>query len=362
MSLLLASSTGCQTWLKTPKLTSPTEWFKAKTAEEKHGAPQRVAVIWTDDVLSQIGQPATRGFGGRLYFYNAEEKPVPVEGQLVIYGYDDSQSAQGAQRTPDRKFVFTPEQFKQHFSESQIGPSYSIWIPWEGLEGPRRDISLVPVFTTTGGTIVVGAQTVNVLTARSSDGRSQFNQVTETRRTRVPQIQPTSHLAPTQAGPAAASGDQEAGLATRSGLKSTTIPVTGAMSERLRNAPPMPAVGWPTPNAAPAQGTNLQSELPGQDSTRAGLVPPNQAANGTASAAALLDRYRSSLPPETALAPSLRGYSTEEAPLPQAPPPGARSALPRSPAPAWRGVPPDPAAPPTPPSPAESPFLRPSRL
>ena len=46
--------------------------------------------MWSDAVYTQPGLPPTRGFGGRLYFYDAHDQPVKVEGQLVVYAYDDS--------------------------------------------------------------------------------------------------------------------------------------------------------------------------------------------------------------------------------------------------------------------------------
>ena len=125
-----------------------------------------MAVIWTPDTVITPGKPAARGFGGRIYFYNASNKPIAVDGQLAVYAYDDS--AEGANReTPDRKYAFTPDQFRIRFSESQIGASYSVWLPW----GPATDqdlksVSLLPVFTSTSGQIVMGQQAINVLRGR----------------------------------------------------------------------------------------------------------------------------------------------------------------------------------------------------
>ena len=57
---------------------------------------------------------------------------------------------------PDRKFAFTPEQFTSHFSPTELGASYSVWIPWDEVGSEQLDISLVPIFTATSGQLIVG--------------------------------------------------------------------------------------------------------------------------------------------------------------------------------------------------------------
>lgn len=111
-----------------------------------------MVAIWTEDTLVQPGKPVTRGFGGRIYFYNEKSQAIPVEGELIVYGYDDSSAAAAHSLTSaveaNKKFVFTPEQFTQHFSQSDLGASYSIWIPWDVAGGPQKKIALMPTFIT----------------------------------------------------------------------------------------------------------------------------------------------------------------------------------------------------------------------
>ena len=307
--VLLSCAAGCQTWMKPPAIVNPMTWFKDPSHEEKHGVPQRLVVLWADDVMGQTGKPSTRGFGGRLYFYNADDKPIPVEGQLTIYAYDDTIPKKGSQRNPDRKFVFTAEQFQSHFSESQIGPSYSIWVPWEDIDGPRRDISLVPVFISSSGKVIMGPQTINVLAARTPEGESKYNQLRLSQRTHHGPLAQASHLEPTGAGAGTADGLGGTGDSTgnppalqperptRVGLRTSTIPLNGALSERLRTAPPTPPIGFqsaptttPPPSAAPSTATPATSTPP----TTA--LPPRQSADPA-----------SLLPPVTAEPPSRLG-------------------------------------------------------
>src|SRR4029453_7149160 len=162
LGLTCAVCCGCKT------ITPPNwakSWYTAqepKVVESKYARPVRMAVIWSPALLNTTGQKPTRGFGGRIYFYDAANKAVPVEGQLVVYGYDDTRVRTDG-KTPDRKYAFTPEQFTSHFSETELGASYSVWLPWDEVGGPQLDVSLVPIFTATSGQLVVGESAKNLV-------------------------------------------------------------------------------------------------------------------------------------------------------------------------------------------------------
>ena len=118
-------------------------------------------MVWSPAVLNSPGKKPTRGFGGRVYFYDGQNRAVPVEGQLVVYGYNDSRPQEG--KSPDRTFAFTPEQFAAHFSPSDLGASYSVWVPWDEVGSEQVEVSLVPIFTATSGQIVVGQSSKSLL-------------------------------------------------------------------------------------------------------------------------------------------------------------------------------------------------------
>ena len=82
-SFLLA---GCAT-LEMPKALP---FAKKDPWKGKHGDPVKMVAVWSDAIYNEAGKPPIRGFGGRLYFYDKNEKTVPVEGQLIVYGFDDS--------------------------------------------------------------------------------------------------------------------------------------------------------------------------------------------------------------------------------------------------------------------------------
>ncbi len=136
--------------------------------------PLKVVAFWTDSVLTQPGRVPVRGFGGRLMFYKDHEaKPLKVSGTLTVYAFDDSRG--GDHVNPDRKYVFTPEQFAEHYSKGKLGHSYSVWLPWDEVGGERKRITLIVRFEPTQGGIVVSEPSQHILPglepAEARDGR-----------------------------------------------------------------------------------------------------------------------------------------------------------------------------------------------
>ncbi len=123
--------------------------------------PTRMVVIWKDATISDAAKPPTRGFGGRVYFYDEKEQTVQVDGEMIVFGYEDGEN-EGSIKA-DRKYVFLQEEFQKRFSETDLGPSYSIWLPWDRAGGERQTIALLPVFKANDGTVVQGGHSVCVL-------------------------------------------------------------------------------------------------------------------------------------------------------------------------------------------------------
>jgi hypothetical protein len=131
--------------------------------EEPIAEPKGVAVVWTNAVLEKEASQPTRGFGGMVTFYGEDrKKPIRVDGQLTVYAYADM-SAEREDPVPDRKYVFKPEQLAKHYGVGPLGPSYSIWIPWDAAGGARKEIGLITRFDSTEGTTVMSKPTHNVL-------------------------------------------------------------------------------------------------------------------------------------------------------------------------------------------------------
>ena len=229
--IFLVTLAGCSSFNTSWKKHLP--WSpESRLKSSKFQTPTRMISIWTPDILTQPGKPSTRGFGGRLYFYNEKSQAIPVEGQLIVYAYDDTVQ-EHPPGEPNRKYAFTPDQFTKHFSTSDLGASYSIWLPWDAVGGEQRSVSLVPVFTASAGQIVMGQQTVSILPGKKTDAA-------------VPQEQPLTTPLPSPLAVQAASHndqpltDRAADSQTTSRMRTATINVPRGMQLRLMKEPPLP--------------------------------------------------------------------------------------------------------------------------
>ncbi len=145
------------------KIKSPGKLFGLN---EQPVVPSRMMIIWTDTVLHQPQQPGVRGFGGRIYFYPEQgTEPVAVDGGMAVYAFDAEQLDPELTR-PKRKFVFTAEQFSEHMSHTSMGPSYSVWLPWDEVGGFSEQLSLIVRFEGTQGGVVISDPTIKLLPGR----------------------------------------------------------------------------------------------------------------------------------------------------------------------------------------------------
>lgn len=146
---LAALAAGCSTMDLKPVWPLP-------GAEPKPKVPSKISDLWTETMLTQPGHPPIRGFGGRIVFYDeSNKKATAVEGELTVYAFDAAEM-DPVHVSAERKFVFRAEDLKRHYSnDSKIGPSYSLWIPWDRMGGPQRDLKLVCRFEAKSGEVVL---------------------------------------------------------------------------------------------------------------------------------------------------------------------------------------------------------------
>jgi len=143
-----------------------------KSAEPKVGVPERMVVIWKDAVYEHPAVPPTRGIGGRAYFYDAAENPIKVDGEVVVYGFDDTAGDDKAEA--DKKFVFKQESLAGHYNATPLGPSYSIWLPWDKHGSKELSVSLIPVFRDKSGKVIKSGQTVCVLPGPETEKKAEL--------------------------------------------------------------------------------------------------------------------------------------------------------------------------------------------
>jgi len=127
-----------------------------------YGKPEKMLAVWKDSVRSQDGRPPMRGFGGRLYLYDDKGAPIRAQGDLVVYGFDDSVTDREGSKA-DQKIVLGNQQFQKSYSESALGPSYNVWIDWDEVGGPDKSVTLIPFFRTRDGDVVRAGQAIYTL-------------------------------------------------------------------------------------------------------------------------------------------------------------------------------------------------------
>jgi hypothetical protein len=131
--------------------------------------PERMVATWTDTTLSTAGHSTKRGFGGKLMFFKrGSEDPVRVEGNLVVYAFDETDRPDH-ETQPTRRYIFPMDEFVRHESESSLGPTYSFWLPWDEIGGQQRHISLIAKFEPKDGPVVIGEQTRHLLPGLTHD-------------------------------------------------------------------------------------------------------------------------------------------------------------------------------------------------
>ena len=218
--LALAPSAGCSAWQKTKPYVWP--WG----ADSEPQAPSKVVAMWTDSVAYPGNRSPLRGFGARLMFYGKDgSKPVKVDGSLVVYGFDET-DRKASNTKPDQKFVFTAEEFAKHYSKSDIGHSYSVWVPWDTAGGPQTSVSLIVRFMPKDGNVVVSEQTTQVLPGPKSG--ADLAESKADKMTNDPAVRQVGHEEPL---PASSENPSRAD----SRLKTTTINVP--IRSGLRNTP-----------------------------------------------------------------------------------------------------------------------------
>jgi hypothetical protein len=146
LTCVLGASTGCAKWQFIDRLP-----FRN---DDEPAVPDQIVPMWTDTVMYQPGKPGVRGFGARIYFYQRDANtPMQVDGSLIVYAFDANDLSR--MPVPERKFIFTADQLAKHHSKTSLGDSYSIWIPWDEVGGPSRQLSLVTRFEgRSGGSVV----------------------------------------------------------------------------------------------------------------------------------------------------------------------------------------------------------------
>lgn len=134
----------------------------------KSPGPVTTVVAAWEPAVSNDENP-DRGFGGRVYFYDSENRPVKVKGMVVVYAFDEEGRVPWDAK-PNEGYVFDSKTLnsKEVYSKSKLGHSYSLWIPIDKArqESPSRKISLIVRYIPEQGSPKVSKQATVYLPGR----------------------------------------------------------------------------------------------------------------------------------------------------------------------------------------------------
>ncbi len=178
--------------------SSPIPWLGGGT-----DLPTRMNAIWSKTTLQQPGQPGIRGVGGRVMFYShQQQEPITVEGTMVVYAYDQKEKSKAK---PARKYVFPADQLAKHYSKSEMGHSYSFWLPWGKTDGPPKQLTLIARFEPSEGAAVLSSPASQHLPGIAPELLEDDDQITtgvplvDLSKARIEAVQPVQFVATAKA-------------------------------------------------------------------------------------------------------------------------------------------------------------------
>ncbi|MDZ4779101.1 MAG: hypothetical protein SGJ19_02475 [Planctomycetia bacterium] len=157
-AIMLATLVGCADF----DLKKNIPWGAGEDGQLER--PMKLVANWSETVMTSGASQPIRGFGGRLVYYaNEGGKPVKVAGTLTVYAFNETDGFKD-NVVPERKFVFTEEQFAAHYTDKGIlKHSYNFWLPFDELGGEQKQVSLLCRFVSAQGDVVLSEQTRHVL-------------------------------------------------------------------------------------------------------------------------------------------------------------------------------------------------------
>ncbi len=150
---------GCQSWETQGKLPL---FSRDKKEKKTDSPPEKIVAVWTEATHHHPGKKAERGFGSRIVFYDAQDRPLEITGKVTVFVFDDQHPA-ADEPAPKYKFVFPEEVIASHYSKSDLGHSYSFWIPLAAIDSPTIPFSLVVRYDSPQGERVLSDLTKKVL-------------------------------------------------------------------------------------------------------------------------------------------------------------------------------------------------------
>lgn len=168
--LLLLTSVGCAdtSFIKSPGQFLPGARNKAQTRQAA-----RILCLWeAAEGQGLDGQPS-RGFAGQILFFGpGDAAPFPVHGAIRIFEYDNFDPDEDSPK-PIHAFVFDDGGWNAHRSESTVGESYNVFLPYVKHHKGPATCALKVEFTAENGRTISSPITEVSLQPRQKSAHTQ---------------------------------------------------------------------------------------------------------------------------------------------------------------------------------------------
>ena len=169
----MAAISGCSsTFVKTSTsiMKSPMTAF---TNARRPKPVSRILCLWEAAEGQGLDEKPSRGFAGQIMFFSpGEPSPVKVNGIVRIYEYvdfDDSLS----EHQPIHEFIFDDGGWNAHRTESTLGETYNVFLPYVLKDGRHNVCALRVEFESEDGRKVSSPYTEVTLASKTTRKATQ---------------------------------------------------------------------------------------------------------------------------------------------------------------------------------------------
>ncbi|HIK96263.1 MAG TPA: hypothetical protein EYG03_30335 [Planctomycetes bacterium] len=165
---ITASATGCSSFLHTSAaiIKSPVSFVSAIRAEKR---VVKILCLWEPAEGQGLDGRPSRGFAGQiLMFGHGSPSPIPVHGTVSIYEYVNF-DPEDVDPQPIHKFTFDDGGWNAHRTESTLGESYNVFLPYVVKNNGHTTCALRVEYTSPDGRVMSSPYTEVTLTAKTSN-------------------------------------------------------------------------------------------------------------------------------------------------------------------------------------------------
>ncbi|MCP4510530.1 MAG: hypothetical protein GY826_29490 [Fuerstiella sp.] len=168
VAAITASATGCSSFLHTSAaiIKSPVSFVSAIRAEKRI---VKILCLWEPAEGQGLDGRPSRGFAGQiLMFAHGSPSPISVHGKISIYEYVNF-DPDDVDPQPIHKFTFDDGGWNAHRTESTLGESYNVFLPYVVKNNGHATCALRVEYTSEEGRVISSPYTEVTLTAKTSN-------------------------------------------------------------------------------------------------------------------------------------------------------------------------------------------------